>query len=83
MQGVYAEKSLTDQEVADLLAYFAAVDAEGEEDSAKKAAPLFWLFGIGGAGALFGIMSFFWSGQRETLSDRLRKNAGVTSRRHS
>ncbi len=83
MQGVYAEKSLTDQEVADLLAYFSAVDAEGEEDTAKKAAPLFWLFGIGGAGALFGIMSFFWSGQRETLSDRLRKNAGVTSRRHS
>ena len=83
MQGVYAEKALTDQEVADLLAYFATIDVEGEEGTSSAASTLFWAGGLIGAGALFGFMLFFWARQRETLSDRLRKDAGIISRRHS
>ena len=83
MRGVYAEKDLSDQEVADLLAYFAAVDRGGKEDAARGASPIFWSVGLLGAAALFGFMWLFWSQQKETLSDRLRKDAGITSRRHS
>ncbi len=80
MQGVYEGKALTDQEVADLVAFFTTVDTEGVENSASG---LFWLVGLLGAGALFGIMAFYWPRQRETLSDRLRRGAGIISRRHS
>ncbi len=80
MQGVYEGKDLTDQEVADLLAFWTTVDVEGVERSASA---LFWGVGLLGAGILFGIMAFYWPRQRETLSDRLRRDAGITSRRHS
>ncbi|MBT7601461.1 MAG: c-type cytochrome [Anaerolineae bacterium] len=80
MQGVYEGKDLTDQEIADLLAFFTTVDVEGVE---KNTSALFWIVGLLGAGALFGIMAYYWPRQRETLSDRLRKDAGITSRRHS
>jgi len=80
MQGVYEGKDLTDQEVADLLAFFTTVDVEGVESSVSG---LFWFVGLLGAGILFGIMAYYWPRQRETLSDRLRRDAGITSRRHS
>ncbi len=83
MRGIYVEKDLTDQEVADLLAYFTAIDREGEEGTARGASPIFWGVGLLGAAGLFGFMSLFWSQQKETLSDRLRKDAGIISRRHS
>ena len=83
MRGIYAEKELTDQEVADLLAYFATVDREGEEGTASGASLIFWGVGLLGAAALFGFMLLFWSQQKETLSDRLRKDAGIISRRRS
>lgn len=83
MQGVYVAKPLTDQEVADLLAFFATADAEGKEGVATGLTSLFWGAGLLGAGALFGVMAFFWPRQRENLSDRLRRDAGITSRRHS
>ncbi|MBC8335672.1 MAG: cytochrome c [Anaerolineales bacterium] len=83
MQGVYAEKALSNQEIADLLAFFAAADSEGKEGVATGATSLFWGAGLLGAGVLFGVMAFFWPKQRENLSDRLRRDAGITSRRHS
>jgi len=83
MQGVYSEKALRNQEVADLLAFFMTVDSQGEEGVATGATSLFWGAGLLGAGALFVVMALFWPKQRETLSDRLRRDAGITSRRHS
>lgn len=83
MQGVYADKPLTDQEVADLLAFFTTVDAQGEAGAANVFTPLFWAAGVLGASLLFGIMALFWPRQRENLSDRLRKDAGINSRRNS
>ncbi|MBT3314648.1 MAG: c-type cytochrome [Anaerolineae bacterium] len=83
MQGIYVDKALTDQEIADLLTFFATVDAEGEEGVADSATTTFWIIGLLGSGILFGIMAFYWPRQRETLSDRLRRDAGITSRRHS
>ena len=83
MQGVYAEKALTDQEISDLISFFATVDTQGKEGVATKSTSLFWGAGLLGAGALFGVMAFLWPKQRETLSDRLRREAGITSRRHS
>ncbi|MCP4139152.1 MAG: cytochrome c [Chloroflexi bacterium] len=83
MRDVYVEKDLSDQEVADLLAYFADVDTGGKEDTASGASTIFWGVGLLGAAALFGFMLLFWSQQKESLSDRLRKDAGITSRRHS
>jgi mono/diheme cytochrome c family protein len=83
MQGVYANKALTDQEVADLLTFFEAANAGGGERAAQKVTGLLWGAGIIGAALLFGVMAIFWPRQRENLSDRLRRNAGITSRRHS
>ncbi|MBT3321295.1 MAG: c-type cytochrome [Anaerolineae bacterium] len=84
MRGVYEEKSLTNQEVSDLLVFLTINSARGEEEGvADSASALFWGVGLMGAALLFGFMSFFWSQQKETLSDRLRKDAGITSRRHS
>ncbi len=83
MQGIYADKALTNQEVADLLAFFTTVDTEGKEGAASGATSLFWGIGVLGASALFGVMALFWPRQRESLSDRLRRDAGITSRRHS
>jgi len=83
MAEVYADKALTDQETADLLAFFEKADATGGAGSAQRATGLLWGVGAVGAAILFGVMAVFWPRQRENLSDRLRKNAGITSRRHS
>jgi hypothetical protein len=81
MQGVYSDKPLTNQEVADLLAFFTNVDTKDGEGAAKRVTPLFWAAGVLGAGVLFGVMAIFWPRQRENLSDRLRKDGSITSRR--
>jgi len=83
MQGVYATKPLTDQEVANLLAFFKNTNYQGGADAALGFTPIFWGAGIVGAGLLFGLMGIFWPRQRENLTDRLRRNAGITSRRDS
>jgi len=83
MQGVYAKKPLTDQEVSDLVAYFAGADAAGMEGAASMGTVVFWIAGALGAAALFGLMAIFLPGRRENISDRLRKEAGITSRSNS
>ena len=45
MQGVYADKPLTNQEIADLLAFFTTADTQGEEGVANGATTLFWVEG--------------------------------------
>ena len=75
MQAVYVEKSLSDQEVSDLIAFFAQADTDGQAGAGERFTSMFWTGGIVGAIVLFGAMAFFWPSQRESLSDRLRKTA--------
>lgn len=75
MQGVYVDKALSDQEVADLVALFEQADTNEQAGAGERFTGLFWTGGIVGAFVLFGVMAFFWPRQRESLSDRLRKTA--------
>jgi hypothetical protein len=74
MQGVYAEKPLTGQEQADLRAFFAWANTEGQEKPANQFTSSFWTWGLIGTVAFFSVMAVFWPSQRESLSNRLRKN---------
>jgi len=73
MQGIYVDKVLFDQEVADLLAFFAQADSLGEQGVAERFTGLFWAGGSIGAVVLFGVMAFLWPRQRESLSEKLRR----------
>ncbi|MGD2156063.1 MAG: cytochrome c [Anaerolineales bacterium] len=72
MQGVYAEKPLTNQEQADLRTFLAWADAEGDEKPASQFNSSFWTWGAIGMVALFSIMAVFWPRQRESISTKLR-----------
>jgi mono/diheme cytochrome c family protein len=75
MQGIYSGKQLTEQERADLLAFFSYTDEEGSEPSVLSLTPKFWTWGVVGAIALFGVMALFWPRQRLSLSEKLRRKA--------
>jgi hypothetical protein len=77
MQGIFANRPLTPQEQADLFAYFQQADASPVTTSALST---YWLWGLGGAGALvlFGVMLIFWPRQSQSVSVRLRKDAQKT-----
>lgn len=72
MQGVFANKSLTAQEQADLVAYFTWADGNAPVQTRNNAV-IFLAAGSVGTVVLFGVMAFFWPRQRESLSQRLRK----------
>lgn len=83
MVGVYAESPLTPPEVAHLTAFFAAVDNGVEGGNGDQITIAYWIIGGIGVIILFGVMGLFWPRQRENLTDKLRKQAGITSRRRS
>ena len=83
MLNIYINKPLTDQEVADLVAFFERADGTQHAGAAQQSTSAFWIAGGVGALLLFGVMAIFWPRQRESISDRLRKNAGITARRDS
>jgi len=83
MLNIYINKPLTDQEVADLVAFFEQADGTQHAGAAQQSTSTFWIAGGVGALLLFGVMAVFWPRQRESVSDRLRKNAGITARRDS
>lgn len=73
MKEVYADRRLTAQEQAHLLAFFEQVDTTEAEQGPS---PLgFVLLGAAGTLVLFGLMAIGWPKQRESLSDQLRRNA--------
>jgi mono/diheme cytochrome c family protein len=73
MQGVFVNKPLDVQEQADLLAYFIQVN---QKVPAKANLVYgFWIGGGIGALVFFALMAIFWPRQRQSLSDRLRKQA--------
>ena len=73
MQGVYAGKLLTEQEQADMLAFFMQADAEGQDLPPDVFTPQFWLWGGLGMVLLFGVMAIFWPRQRKSISQKLRE----------
>lgn len=75
MQSSFATRPLTPQEQADLLAFFvqsAQIPATG---TAAVWTKLFLGVGAVGALVLFGIMAVFWPSQRQSISNKLRKQA--------
>ncbi|GAB4528405.1 MAG: hypothetical protein Fur0018_14450 [Anaerolineales bacterium] len=72
MQPTYANAPLTAQEQADLLAYFAYLDANAQ---AAPAVSLFWGAGIALTLVLFALLSPGWQRQRTSISETLRSQA--------
>lgn len=72
MLSIFANRSLTPAEQADLLAFFAGVD---QAKTPRAQSNLLASLGVGTglAGALFVGMSFFWPRQRQSIAQRLRK----------
>jgi mono/diheme cytochrome c family protein len=83
MKNVYVGKTLTLQETADLLAFFAQADEVGNEGLAESTTMLFWGVGAAGTFVLFGIMIFFWPRQSKNQTDRLRKKAAADLKRRN
>jgi mono/diheme cytochrome c family protein len=73
MQPIFANKALTPEEQADLLAFFQQVD-QPQATAFPLSGPVFLFIGIAGAGGLFGVMYKFWPKQSESLSEKLRKS---------
>jgi mono/diheme cytochrome c family protein len=73
MQGIFANKLLTEDEQADLRAFFARADGQGEPRTQLN---LQVILGAGSGVTLILLigMLFFWPRQRLSLAQRLRKN---------
>lgn len=72
MLNVYLNKSPTDQEVADLVAFFEGTNPR-PAGAAQQASVFFWIAGGVGMLLFFSIMAIFWPSQRESLSEKLRQ----------
>lgn len=71
MLAAYENKPLTEQERADLGAYFEQLGASGVTSGSAMAGKL-WLLGAAGAAVLFGLMGLLWPRHRITAGERLR-----------
>jgi mono/diheme cytochrome c family protein len=78
MVGVFAGTPLTNDEVANLHAYFKWADQGATVTKPATG----WFLGIGalGAIALFGVMAIFWPRQRQSLSEKLRRGGNTGDR---
>ncbi len=73
MKEAYADAPLTEQERADLLAFFASLDASAPGRPAS--AGLLWGGGAAVAALLFALLGLGWKRQRRSISDELRSQA--------
>jgi mono/diheme cytochrome c family protein len=73
MQGVFVNRPLSQQDQADLNAYFEK--ANQQPAASKPVIGWFWGAGITGALILFGILLIYWPRQRQSLAERLRRNS--------
>jgi ubiquinol-cytochrome c reductase cytochrome c subunit len=71
MAAAYDGRPLTEQERADLGAYFERLAAEGAPDDPALAGRL-WIIGAAAALALFALMGLLWPRHRVTAAERLR-----------
>ena len=75
MQSSFQNRPLTAGEQADLLAYFRQTAQKTAASDLSQITNLFLGIGVIGALVLFGVMAFFWPSQRQSLSDKLRRQA--------
>ena len=69
MAPIFADKPMTEAEVADLVAFLAtAPAAEPDDDSIDR----LLVAGIGGVIVLFAVLALIWQGTRQTYVERLR-----------
>lgn len=73
MQGVFANRALSQKDQADLYAYFEK--ANQQPTASRPVTGWFWIIGIIGALLLFGILLIYWPRQRQGLAERLRRNS--------
>lgn len=73
MQGVFANRALSQKDQADLYAYFEQADQQPA--ASKPVTGWFWGAGITGAMILFGVLLIYWPRQRQGLAERLRRNS--------
>lgn len=77
MAGLFANRPLTPQEQADLIAYLREANqwqAPVKNTAAgalSATALLIFALGTAGAGLLFGLMWYFWSGRKQKMANRL------------
>ncbi len=74
MLAAYEGKPISEQERADLGAYFEDL-AASDTGSGSILAGKLWLLGAAGAAVLFGLMGLFWPRHRVTAAERLRGGA--------
>ncbi len=80
MQGAFANRPLTAQEVADLYAYFEWANSNAP-DPRPAATTEFFLLGLGGMLALFAVLAVFWPRQRQRPAVALRQKTRLAARR--
>jgi mono/diheme cytochrome c family protein len=73
MQGVFANRALSQEDQTDLFAYFEQADQQ--PNASRPVTGWFWTIGITGALILFGILLIYWPRQRQGLAERLRRNS--------
>lgn len=73
MAAVFTGKALDPQEQADLLVFFAQVDAQGQAMPPAVFDRYFWFWGLTGMALLFAGMVIFWPRQRLSISEALRR----------
>jgi cytochrome c2 len=73
MQGVFQTRPLNPQEQADLLAYFVQASQNPTPKPVNSSNIWFWVIAGVGALLLFCILALFWSGQRQSIGQQLRR----------
>lgn len=69
MAPIFSNDPLTEDEIADLVAFLSTTPSDGPEDRSVDGLTL---AGIGGAIVLFGGLALGWRGSRQTYTERLR-----------
>jgi len=82
MQGIFANKPLTDSERADLLAFFSQTDHQGTPQTRTNFQILVGS-GMAGTGLLLAGMLFFYPRQRFSIAERLRATGSVRRNREA
>ena len=74
MGPVFADKALTEAEIADLVAFLASV--EGDDPPGRSGQLVFAGLGVGGLLVLLALMYLLIRGPNETYNERLRRRNG-------
>lgn len=74
MQGIFANRPLTNSEQADLLAFFVKANSQPQVPLQRPVNWFMLVLGVLGVLALLAFMGLYWPRQRRSVSDILRQN---------